>query len=191
MVTLRSIEGEKLLRSLDRGFSKTINWNKLSIRETTIVGPTFDIMIEPTFQGVNRLFILTYLDAASRDSTSTLFIPNQQVDNYNITIDGRNIFESPIVTTDRRGYKNLRDIMMGNGDDYTVGSMIDYNYFANTYKIIAVDLSRQKVLDADPRAVQQINFKGTKDAANLKAIFIMEESKDTILNFTQGTVKVV
>ena len=125
VVTLRSIESEKLLRQLDRSFSKTINWNKLTIRETTIGGPTFDIMIEPTFQGANRLFILTYADDANRDSTSTLFIPDQQVDNYNIKIDGRNMFESPISTADRGGYENLRDIMIGNGNDYTVGSLID------------------------------------------------------------------
>ena len=56
------------------------------------------------------------------------------------------MFESPITVRRQKGYENLRDIMIGNGDDYTVGSMIDYDYFANTYKIIAVDLSRQKVL---------------------------------------------
>ena len=129
-------------------------------------------------------------DGADRNSTSKLFIPTKLIDNYNITIDGRNMFESPIKAEDRRGYENLRDVMIGNGDDYTVGSLMDYDYFANTYKIIAVDLSRQKVLDADPRAIQQINLKGSIDD-NYRVIFIVEESKDTILNFTQGTVKVV
>ena len=60
---------------------------------------------------------------------------------------------SPINSLDRKGYENLRDIMIGNGDDYTVGSMIDYQYFKDQYKIIGVDLSRQRVLDADPRAI--------------------------------------
>ena len=54
----------------------------------------------------------------------------KQIDNYNVSIDGRNMFESPIThSLDRRGYENLRDIMIGNGDDYTVGSMIDYRLF--------------------------------------------------------------
>lgn len=57
VVTLRSIEGEKLLRNLERGFHKTINWNKLTLRETTLRGIQFDVMIEPIFQGVNKLFI--------------------------------------------------------------------------------------------------------------------------------------
>ena len=191
VVTLRSIESEKLLRHLDRGFTKTINWNKLSVRETTLPARRFDVMIEPTFQGVNRLFILCYSGDSNRDKNTHIFMPNSQIDEYNVTVDGRNVFESPINTIDRKGYENLRDIMIGNGDDYTVGSMMDYRYFKDKYKIIGIDLSRQRILDADPRAIQQINFKGVARANNIKAIFIMEESKDTILNFTQGTVKVI
>lgn len=190
-MTLRSIEGEKLLRNLERGFHKTINWNKLTIRETTInQDNNFNFMIEPTFQGVNRLFVLAYDTTDTRESTLRLFFPYKLIDNYNFLIDGRNIFESPITKEDRRGYENLRDIMIGNGDDHTMGSLIDYDYFSKSYKIIVVDLTRQKVLDANPRAVQQINLKGSA-TENYKVIFIMEESKDTVLNFTQGTVKVV
>ena len=139
VVTLRSIEGEKLLRQLESGFSKTINWNKLTIREQTIAQDNnFNVMIEPTFQGY-RLFVLAYASGANdadRNSTSKLFIPTKLIDNCNITIDGRNMFESPIKAEDRRGYENLRDVMIGNGDDYIVGSLIDYDYFANTYKTI-------------------------------------------------------
>ena len=144
VVTLRSIESEKLLRSLERGFSKTINWNKLSVRSMSLTSNQYDIMVEPTFQGVNRLFILTYPVAFHRESVTRVFVPNMFYVNYNISIDRRNVFESPITEVDRKGYENLRDIMIGNGDDYTVGSMIDYEYFKNTYKIIAVDLSRKK-----------------------------------------------
>ena len=191
VVTLRSIESEKLLRKLERGFSKTINWNKLSIREETIRSNHFNIMVEPTFQDPNRLFILPYEPGANRNITYRLFVPNRSIDDYNVTIDGKNIFESQITRDDERGYENLRDVMLGNGDDYTVGSLIDYNYFKNTYKIIAVDLSKQDVLDAEPRTVQQIKFRGKRGANNCNMIFIMEESKDTILNFTQGAVRVV
>ena len=62
------------------------------------------------------------------------------------------------------------DIMIGNGDDYTVGSLIDYKYFANTYKIIAVDLSRQKVLDADPEQYSKLTLRVV--VANFKVIYI-------------------
>ena len=70
--------------------------------------------------------------------------------------------------------------------------MLDYSYFADTYKIIAVDLSKQKALDADPRAIQQINFTANLDrAGNTRVYFIPEEAKETILDFSQETVKVL
>ena len=78
------------------------------------------------------------------------------------------------------------------GDDYTTGCLLHYPYFKDTYKMIAVDLSKQQALDADPRAIQQINFTGNLDrAGNTRVYFILEEAKETILNFSQGTVKVL
>ena len=83
-------------------------------------------------------------------------------------------------------------IVIGQGDDHTIGCLLDYPYFANTYKMIAVDLSKQQALDADPRAIQQINFTANLDrAANTRVYFILEEAKETILDFSQGTVKVL
>ena len=87
-------------------------------------------------------------------------------------------------------YENIRNIATGQGDDYTTGCLLDYSYFKDTYKTIAVDLSKQQVLDADPRAIQQINFTANLDrAGNTRIYFILEEAKETILNFSQGTVK--
>ena len=82
-----------------------------------------------------------------------------------------------------------RELMIGKGEDYTTGSLLDYNYFKKHYKLIAVDLSKQKELDADPRAIQQIEFKyilGT----NSTIYWELEKSKETILEFYKGTVKV-
>ena len=77
-------------------------------------------------------------------------------------------------------------------NDYTAGCLLDYSYFMDTYKMIAVDLSKQQVLDADPRAIEQINFTANLDrAGNTRIYFILEEAKETILNFSQGTVKVL
>ena len=88
-------------------------------------------------------------------------------------------------------YENIIKIATGLGDDYTTGCLLDYTYFKNSYKIIAVDLSKQQALDADPRPIQQINFTVNLDRArNTRIYFILEEAKETILNFSQGTVKV-
>ena len=70
--------------------------------------------------------------------------------------------------------------------------LLNYPYFANTYKMIAVDLSKQQALDADPRAIQQINFTANLDTArNTRVYFILEEAKESILDFSLGTVKVL
>ena len=78
------------------------------------------------------------------------------------------------------------------GDDYTTGCLLDYPYFKDHYKMIAIDLSKQQALDADPRAIQQINFTANLDrAGNTTMFFIIEEAKETVLDFSQGTVKVL
>ena len=79
--------------------------------------------------------------------------------------------------------------MIGKGEDYTTGSLLDFNYFDKHYKLVAVDLSKQKELDADPRAIQQIEF--TYMLGTNSAIYcVLEKSKETILEFYKGTAKV-
>ena len=89
-------------------------------------------------------------------------------------------------------YGNIRKIATGRGDDYTTGCLLDYIYFNKYYKMIAVDLSKQKVVDADPKAIQQINFIANLDRdGNTRFYFILEEAKETVFEFSQGTVKVL
>ena len=88
-------------------------------------------------------------------------------------------------------YENIRRIATGKGDDYTTGCLLDYPYFKENHKMIAIDLSTQEELDSDPRAIQQINFTANVDrAGNTIIFFIIEEGKETIFEFSQGTVKV-
>ena len=106
-------------------------------------------------------------------------------------IDGRNFFDQPISSMNKT-YENIRKIATGKGDDYTTGCLSDYLYFKENYKMIAVDLSRQNELDADPRAIQQINFTANFDrAGNATIFFITEKAKETVFEFSQGTVKVL
>ena len=106
-------------------------------------------------------------------------------------INGENFFDQPIKYK-KITYNNIRKITTGQGDDYTTGCLLDYPYFKDTYKMIAVDLSKQQVLDADPRAIQQINFTANLDrAGNTRVYIIREEAKETILDFSQGTVKLL
>ena len=104
-------------------------------------------------------------------------------------IDGRNLFDQPINNMFKT-YGNIRKIATGQGDDYTAGCLLDYTYFKKYYKMIALDLSKQQVLDADLRTIQQISFTEHLDRAwNTRFYFILEEAKETIFEFSQGTVK--
>ena len=75
-------------------------------------------------------------------------------------------------------YENIRKICTGSGDDYTSGCLLSYSYVNDIYKMIVVHLSKQQALDADPRAIQQINFTANLDrAGNPRIYFILEEVK--------------
>ena len=105
-------------------------------------------------------------------------------------IDGKNLFDQPV--KDNKVYENIRKIASGQGDDYTTGCLLDYSYFKDSYKMIAVDLTKQQELDANPKANLQINFTANLDrTANTRIFFLLEEVKETRLDFSQGTVKVL
>ena len=140
---------------------------------------------------VNRLFVLTFKNEDQRKSHSTYYLPKVEIKDYNVMIDGRNFFDQPINGMSKT-YENIRKIATGKGDDYATGCLLDYPYFKENYKMIAIDLSKQQALDADPRAIQQINFTANLDRdGNTTMFFIIEEAKETALDFSQGTVKVL
>ena len=192
VVTLSTDENAKLLQKLKSGFKRATNWNKyLSKPELIRRNPNLNHLVEPSFQGVNRLFVLAFEGDTQRTSHSGYYLPNVEIKDYNIMINGENFFDQPI-KNNKVTYANIRKIATGKGDDNTTGCLLDYSYFMYTYKMIAVDLSKQKALDADPKAIQQINFTANLDrAGNARFYFILEEAKETIVDFSQGTVKVL
>ena len=102
----------------------------------------------------------------------------------------KDFFDQP-VKSDKVIYENIGKITISQGDDYITGCLLDNTYFKKYYKMIAVDLRKQQVLDADPKAIQQINFRANLDRANTRLYFILEETKETVFEFLQGTVKVL
>ena len=192
VVTLLTQENTKLLHQLKSGFKRVINWNKyLSKPELLRRNPNLNHLVEPSFQGVNRLFVLAFENDDQRTSRSGYHLPNVEIKDYNIVINGEKFFDQPI-KNNKVTYENIRKIATGQGDDYKTGCLLDYSYFMDTYKMIAVDLTKQQALDADPRAIQQTNFTANLDrAGNTRAYFILKEAKETILDFSQGTVKVL
>ena len=108
-------------------------------------------------------------------------------------IDGRNFYDQPINDLMKQ-YVEVRKVSAGQGDDYTTGSLLDYAYFKDHYRLIAVDLSKQKAFYADSRAVQQIVFQGVvggDDGTKIRFYTIFEQSEETMLKFSKGTAKVL
>ena len=192
VVTLSTKENEKLLQQLKSGFKKPIIWNKYESSIKTFAQNRYlNYLINPGFQGVNRLFVLSFDNENDRTSHSTYYLPKVEIKDYNVMIDDRNFFDQPINSMNKT-YENIRKIATGKGDDYTTGCLLDYPYFKENYKMIAIDLSRQNELDADPRAIYQINFTANLDrAGNTTTFFIIEEAKEAVFEFSQGTIKIL
>ena len=177
----------------NKGFQRSIYWNEYKTKgqdEVANANAFKYIYLDPSFQVVNRLFVMAYdninANRSTRDGRTRYYLPTIDIDKYNVTIDGRNFYDNPI-ESDIEKYRELKKVMIGKGEDYTTGSLLDINYFKKHYKLIAVDLSKQKEQDADPRAIQQIEFKymlGT----NSTIYWVLEKSKETILEFYKGTV---
>ena len=192
VITLSRQDNSKLLQQLNFGFKKVINWNKyLSKPELLAQNPNLNHLVEPSFQGVNRLFVLAFENDTQRASHSGYYLPNVEIKKYNVMINGENVFDQPI-KSNKVTYENIRKIATGQGDDYATVCLLDYPFFKDSYKMIAVDQSKQQALDADPKAIIQINFTANLDrAGNTRIFFILKVAKETILNFAQGTVKVL
>ena len=134
LVTLSTKDNEKLLQQLKSGLKKTISWNEHeSIIKTFAQNRYLNYLINPSFQGANRLFVLAFENENGRTSHSTYYLPKVDIKDYNVMIDGRNFFDQPINSVNKT-YENIRKIATGKGDDYTTGCLLDYPYFKENYK---------------------------------------------------------
>ena len=153
---------------------------------------------DASFQNVNRLFVLALNNVNNNDAIKVernnhrkYFLPREKITKYNVLIDGRNFYDQPINDQIKK-YDEIRkrDDATGQGDDYTTGCLLDYQYFKNHYQLIAVDLSKQKELDTDPRAIQQIEFYRILNNTS-QVCAVLEKSKETVLKIYKGTTKVL
>ena len=128
VVTLSTQDNAKLLPQLKSGFKRTISWNKyLSKPELLAQNPNLNYLVKPSFQGVNRLFVLAFENDAQRTSNKRYYLPNVEIKYYNVMIkyynvmiDGKNVFVQ-LVRNNKVTYDNIRKIATGKGDDYITG----------------------------------------------------------------------
>ena len=132
---------------------------------TEAISNNLNTLIDPTFTNVNRLFILAYQNADDRQSFSQFYLPNVMVKDFNVIIDKLAFLDLPI-KIEERAYEKIIDISRNN--EYATGNLLDYDYFKKHYKLIAIDLSKQQVLQENEDLIQQINFIGRlTEAANV------------------------
>ena len=154
---------------------------------TEAVNNNLNILVDPTFTSVNRLFVLAYQNADDRQSFSQFYLPRVMVKDFNVIIDKLAFFDLPI-KTEEETYEKIIDISRNN--EYTTGNLLDYDYFKKYYKLIAIDLSKQQVLQENKDLIQQINFIGRlEQAANV--FIIIEKKEHTILEFPQNYANVL
>ena len=189
VVTLSKDDEIKLLTNLKSRFKREIIWNKYRSQMTTeAINNNLNILIDPTFTNVNRLFNLACgQNNNDRQLFSRFYLPNVMVKDYNVIIDKLAFFDLP-VKTEEEAYEKIIDISKNN--EHTTGNLLDYDYFKKYYKLIAIDLSKQQVLQENEDLIQQINFIGRlTEAANV--FIIIEKKEHTILEFSQNFANVI
>ena len=189
VATLSNENDKRLLEELRTWFKRTIEWNKYRSGKTSQTkNNNLNYLIDPIFTKVNILFVLSFENENNRTSFSKYYIPNVQIKDFDVLIDGKSFFDMAI-KDDKETYEQI--IEMGRNNDYTTGSLLDYEYFSKHYKLIAIDLSKQIELE-NPDLKQQINFIGRIERnGGATMFFISEKSEETTFEFKQNAATVV
>ena len=178
VVTLSKENDAKLLEQLKSGFKKTIRWNKYRSQMTfQPQNNNLNYLIDPTFANVNRLFVLSFT-RDNRDSFSDYYVPNVEIKDFEVLIDGKSFFDLP-VKNEEEVYEKI--IELSNNNDYITGNLLDFAYFKENYKLIAIDLSKQTKL----KDRQQINFIGKLEnqAYGQQCFSSLKNQNKLLLNF--------
>ena len=197
IVTLSTKDNVNLTKQLSNEFKRYVYWNSYQTTLTKVIkkGENIYELLHASSQGVRRLFVLAYLisgGAANNEvdikDNKKYFLPKREIKNYNVLIDDRNFHHQPINDLIKE-YDEVRKVSTGHGHDCTTGFLLDYAYFKDNYKLIAVFKSKQKAID-----VQQILFQGDvvgDDNTKRRLQTILKKSKETVLEFYKRTAKVL
>ena len=189
VVTLSKENEIKLLEQLKSGFKRTKKWNKYRL-QMTIQPKNYNLnyLIDSTFMNVNRLFVFSFPrnnNTNSRYSFSNYYVAKVRINDFNVLIYGKSFFDLP-VKNEEEAYEKIID--MSNNNNYMTGNLLDFAYYKENYRLIAIDLSKQTKLK-DP---QQISFIGKLlKGTGTTMFFIIEKSEGTTLNFSQNSVTII
>ena len=146
VVTLSARGNPKLSELFTKGFEGSVYWNEYKTKtETKTTTNKYRYFLESNFLGGNRLFVLAYLNRdkdVKRFKTQIYYLPEGIIKNYNVIINGQNFYDQAI-DSNTKWYEEIRKSTSGQGEDYTTGCLLNYDYKKNHYGLVAVDLSRQ------------------------------------------------
>ena len=198
IVTFSTKDSVNLTKQLSEWFKRSVYWNSYQTKPAIVIenGTNIYELLNASFQGIRRLFLLAYVvtadvanDEAGTKDNKNYLLSRGEIKKFNILIDGRLPINDLI-----KQFDEVRKVSTGYDDDYNTGSLLNYAYFKDYYKLIAVDLSKQKALDADLREIQQIVFQGVvggDDNTKIRLYTILEQSKETVLEFYKRTAKLL
>ena len=172
VVTLQEKYDSKLYKELKTGITIEFTWSKY---RTQVFNQTatnnLNYLIDPTFNNVNRFFVLTFPNEEDRKPFSKYYTPTIEIKDYNVILDSKTPFYDVPIKNKEETYKAITELVKN--DDYATGDSLNFKYFCDHYKLIAIDLSKQK----SDLGTQQINFIGKleQDAK----IFVFIEEKHT------------
>ena len=146
-----------------------------------------DCLIDPTFTDVSRPFVFSFENEDDRTSFSKHYVPKVEIKDFNVLIDGKPFFKIPVENKEE-AYEAI--IEMSKNNDYTAGNVLDYEYFRDHCKLIAINLSKQIELE-NPDLKQEINFVGRLEEDNATMFFIIENKVETNFAFSQNSVVIV
>ena len=176
VVTLSAKANNNFLKQLKSGFKRTIKW-KLYRSEVTNQTKTNHLnhLIDPTFTKVNRLFVLSFENEEDRTSFSKYYVPKVEIKDFNVLIDGKIFFDVPVKNKEE-AYEKI--ITIDKNNDYTTGTLLDYEYFSKHYKLISINLSKQVELE-NPEDDKATMF------------FIIKKLEETTFEFSQNSVSII
>ena len=202
IVTLSTKNNVNSAKQLSDGLKRSVYWNNYQTIPAKVINQGTNIyqLFSASFQDVKRLSILVYAiaayvankEAGTKDNRK-YFLPRGKIENYNVLIDGRS-FHDQLINGLIEQYDEIRRVSSGQGDDYTTGCLLDYTYFKDNYRLTAVDLGKQRALDSDPRATQQLVFQGVAggdDNTKIRLYITLEKSKETVLEFHKVIAKIL
>ena len=177
VVTLSKDDENKMLTNLKSGFRRVVHCNKyMSQVSAHSDNNNLNILVDPTFTNVNRLFVLAYesdvTNIDNKTSFSIFYLPKVIIKDFNVIIDKLPFFDLP-VRNEEEAYEKIIDMV--NNSEYNTGNLLNYDYFKKFYKLVAIDLSKQQVLQENKDLIQQISFIGRVEQE--AAIFVIIEKK--------------